>query len=73
MHASKQLARFRKLNKLSMARAGSLVGVDWGTWRRWETGQNTPRVDTALRIADVTGIPVDAWRDASAPSLVKVA
>lgn len=69
------MKKFRTANRLSMNAAASLIPTDWGTWRRWETGATTPSLDSALRIADVTGIPVEAWRSepAKPAKLVKVA
>ena len=74
LEAPSLMRRFREANQLTMAKAAALLGTTWDTWRRWEKGLNKPHVDMALRLADVTGIPVTAWRsEPSTPKLVKVA
>ena len=50
---------------LSLREAASLVRVTHSTWRKWEGGA-TPNVVSALRIAEVLGVPFDAiWSSAA--------
>ncbi len=48
-------------SELTQRQAAERVGVSQPAWRAWETGDDVPRIDNVIRIAEVTGIPVSAW------------
>jgi transcriptional regulator with XRE-family HTH domain len=48
-------------SELTQRQAAERVGVSQPAWRAWETGEDIPRIDNVIRIAEVTGIPVSAW------------
>lgn len=63
MEAPKQLKAWRTRKGLTLHAAATLIGTDWGAYRAWERGDRKPRVDTAIRIQEVTGVKVETWAD----------
>ena len=56
---AKRLASVRSDLGLSQDELASKVGVSKDTIMNWERGSNTPRLDTACRLADVLQCAID--------------
>ena len=50
------LRRDRKLSRRAVAKAAGMFSMD--SLRRWEIGEQSPRLDELERLAEVLGVPV---------------
>jgi len=48
----------RRRRGINLAQAAELVGVDEGTWRRWETGEWKPMSRAAGVLSELLGYPI---------------
>lgn len=57
------MRRWRESKGITGKAAAKLAGVSQPAWSDWEAGKRIPRVDMAVRIADLTrgAVPVTAW------------
>lgn len=53
------LCQLRKLNGLSQEELAEKAGVSRQTLSKWETGESTPDLERAARLADVFGVTLD--------------
>lgn len=63
MNASDRLRAWRDAKELSQAAAAAKVPVSQTTWSDWEAGKKCPHIAQALRIQELTGIEVMAWKE----------
>jgi transcriptional regulator with XRE-family HTH domain len=52
---SERMLAYRRLNGLAVTQAADRLGVDEGTWRRWEHGERTPWPRFAKRLTNLFG------------------
>jgi transcriptional regulator with XRE-family HTH domain len=61
MKPHERLREWRVAEGLTQGAAAERVGVGQPAWCRLEAGSSVPQMETALRIAQLVGIPLDAW------------
>lgn len=61
--AAAMLREWREGRGLSQAAAAELIGVKRAAWGMYEQGRSKVDPDLRPKLAEVTGIPVDAWKD----------
>lgn len=65
MDGPSKLKAWRKAEGISQEEAATRVKVHQNTWSDWESGNKTPRTDTALEIDVLTkgACPIESWAD----------
>ena len=55
-----KIKEFRKKQKLSQDDIAKMIGVKQNTYSQWETGERTPNVIKALKIAEILETTVES-------------
>lgn len=63
MNASEQLRAWREAEGLSQSAAAAKVPVSQPTWSDWEAGKKCPHIAQALRLQELAGIELMAWKE----------
>lgn len=61
MDVCDRLVSWRREQGLSQEAAAERVGASYGAWISWERGRRRPGTYFVLRLAELTGIPAEAW------------
>jgi plasmid maintenance system antidote protein VapI len=61
MHARKQLARWLKRSHYNQLEAAAELGMHWTHFSQILNGRRNPGLRNAVKIEDLTGIPVKSW------------
>ena len=62
---SKNIKKYRKLNKMTQKRLGELVGVSTAAVSNWETGSNSIDIDSLFKVCQALNVPLSTMTDSS--------
>ena len=57
------LAERRVELDITQVQAAELAGVSYETYRRAETGEQTPRISNRIKISKALGLPLEMWNE----------
>lgn len=62
---SKNIKKYRKLNKMTQKRLGELVGVSTAAVSNWETGSNSIDIDSLFKVCNALNVPLSSITDST--------